>query len=111
MFVCCECRVFSGRGLCNEVITRPEESYRLWCVVVCDLETSRIDAACIHDISSRRVIYVLRILVNNQLKAQYFFLIYLFQFSTVSSTPVLIIRRMNCINTTFGMSLWNKWMD
>ena len=40
MFVCCECCVFSGRGLCDELITRPEESYRLWCVVVCDLETS-----------------------------------------------------------------------
>ena len=38
----CECRVLSGRGLCDELITRPEESYRLWCVVVCDLETSRI---------------------------------------------------------------------
>jgi len=24
------------------VVTRPEESYRLWCVVVCDLETSRM---------------------------------------------------------------------
>jgi len=24
----------SGRGLCDELITRPEESYRLWCVVV-----------------------------------------------------------------------------
>jgi len=33
-------RVLSGRGLCDELITRPEESYRLWCVVVCDLETS-----------------------------------------------------------------------
>ena len=40
MFVCCECCVESGRGLCEELITRPEESYRLWCVVVCDLETS-----------------------------------------------------------------------
>jgi hypothetical protein len=30
----------SGRVLCDELITRPEESYRLWCVVVCDLETS-----------------------------------------------------------------------
>jgi hypothetical protein len=39
MFVCCECCVLSGRGLCDELITRPEESYRLWCVVVCDLET------------------------------------------------------------------------
>ena len=29
--------MLSGRGLCNELITCPEESYRLWCVV-CDLE-------------------------------------------------------------------------
>jgi len=33
--------VLSGRGLCDELITRPEDSYRLWCVVVCDLETSK----------------------------------------------------------------------
>ena len=55
IFVCCECRVLSGRGLCDELITRPEESYRLWCVVVCDLETSRIGAPIIYDISSLRV--------------------------------------------------------
>jgi hypothetical protein len=47
--------VLSGRGLCDELITRPEESYRLCCVVVCDLETSRIGAPYIHDISSLRV--------------------------------------------------------
>jgi hypothetical protein len=41
ILVCCECRVLSGRGLCDELITRPEESYRLWGVVVCDLETSK----------------------------------------------------------------------
>jgi len=41
MLVCCECCVLSGRGLCDELITRPEEeSYRIWCVAVCDLETS-----------------------------------------------------------------------
>jgi len=40
MFVCCECCVLSGRGHCDELITRPEESYWLWCVVECDLETS-----------------------------------------------------------------------
>jgi len=45
----------SGRGLCDELITRPEESYRLWCVVVCDLETSRIGAPYIYDISHLRV--------------------------------------------------------
>ena len=44
IFVCCECRVLSGRGLGDELITRPEKTYRLWCVVVCDLETSRIGA-------------------------------------------------------------------
>jgi len=40
--------VLSGRGLCDELITRPEESYRLCCVVVCDLETSRIGAPYIY---------------------------------------------------------------
>jgi len=56
IFVCCECRVLSGRGLCDELITRPEESYRLWCVVVCDLETSTVGAPYIYiyDISSLR---------------------------------------------------------
>ena len=44
-----------GRGLCDELITRPEESYRLWCVVVCDIETSRMGAPYIFDISSVKV--------------------------------------------------------
>jgi len=34
--------VLSRRGLCDELITRPEESYRLWCVVVCDLEKTKL---------------------------------------------------------------------
>ena len=38
--VCCECCVLSGRDLCDGLITRPERSYRLWCVVLCDLDTS-----------------------------------------------------------------------
>jgi hypothetical protein len=41
MFVCCECCVLSGIGLCDGLITRPEESYRLWRVVVCHQETSK----------------------------------------------------------------------
>jgi hypothetical protein len=41
MFVCCECCVLSGTGLYNGLITSPEESYRLWRVVVCDQETSK----------------------------------------------------------------------
>jgi hypothetical protein len=40
MSVSCECYVLSGRGICDELITRPEESYRLWRVVLCELETS-----------------------------------------------------------------------
>jgi len=55
IFVCCECRVLSGRGLCDELITRPEESYRLCCVVVCDLETSRIGAPYIYNVRLLRV--------------------------------------------------------
>jgi len=30
--VCCECCVLSGRGLCDELITRQEESYPVWLV-------------------------------------------------------------------------------
>jgi len=44
MDVCllCVLCVLSSRGLCDELITRPKWSYRLWCVVVCDLETSSV---------------------------------------------------------------------
>jgi len=41
MFVCSECCVLSGRGLCDGLIIRSEESYRLWRVVVCEQETSQ----------------------------------------------------------------------
>jgi len=37
--------VLSGKGLCDELITRPEESYHLWFVVVCDLENLKIEEA------------------------------------------------------------------
>ena len=61
IFVCCECRVLSGRGLCDKLITRPEESYRLCCVVVCDLETSRVGAPYIYDISRLKVNILIRV--------------------------------------------------
>jgi hypothetical protein len=32
--------VFSGGGLCDDLITRPEESYQLWRIVVCEQGTS-----------------------------------------------------------------------
>jgi len=35
MSVCCGCCVTSDRGLCDELITRPDESYRLWWFIVC----------------------------------------------------------------------------
>ena len=38
----CPLWVLSGRGHCDELITRPEESYRLWCVLACDFGTSRM---------------------------------------------------------------------
>jgi hypothetical protein len=37
--------VLSGRGLCDELNTRPEESHRLWRVVVRDHETSWYEEA------------------------------------------------------------------
>jgi hypothetical protein len=32
MCVCCECCVLLGRDPCDEPITLPEKSYRVWCV-------------------------------------------------------------------------------
>jgi hypothetical protein len=48
MFVCCKCRVLSGRGLCDGPIACPEESYRLWCVPECDLENCKRQEAKTH---------------------------------------------------------------
>jgi hypothetical protein len=41
MSVSCECCVLSGRGLCDGLITGPEESYRVGVSKVCDHETSK----------------------------------------------------------------------
>jgi len=43
MSVCCECCVLSARGLCDKLITHPEESCRMWCVVVCDLDLLNVE--------------------------------------------------------------------
>jgi len=53
------------------VITRPEESYRLCCVVVCDLETSRIGAPYIYDISSLRVKHLVCFKIRNSCRWNY----------------------------------------
>jgi hypothetical protein len=73
MFVCCECCVLSGRNLCDELITRPEESYRLWRVVVCDQETSCDEVAMkkraepLDNACSRKSIWQVRAEQNNLL--------------------------------------------
>ena len=46
MDVCLLCCVLSG--LCDELIARPEESHRLWCAVVCDLENLMNEVALAH---------------------------------------------------------------
>ena len=76
IFVCCECRVLSGRGLCDELITRPEESYRLWYVVVCDLETSRIGAPYIY-ILYYIILYYIILYYISSLRVNYLTLILL----------------------------------
>ena len=40
MSLSCKCCMLSGRGVCDNPITCPEQSYRMGCVVVCDPETS-----------------------------------------------------------------------
>ena len=50
-----EPKVSAGERPQAELIAHPEESYRLCCVVVCDLETSRMGAPYIYDISSLMV--------------------------------------------------------
>ena len=54
IFVCCEWRVLSGRGLCDELITRPEESYRLL-RRVCSRNIKNGCSIYIYDISRLRV--------------------------------------------------------
>ena len=61
--------MLSGRGLCDELIARPEDSYRLCCVVVCDLETSRMGAPYIYDISRLRVNVLEKLQSDNELYA------------------------------------------
>ena len=59
--------MLSDGGLCDELITRPEESYRLCCVVVCDLETKNGCSIYVYDISRLRVkLYRLNILFRRE---------------------------------------------
>jgi len=44
MDVCCGCCVLSSRGFGDELIIRPEESYRLWCTVLLPRNLKNEDA-------------------------------------------------------------------
>jgi len=57
-------RAAVGGAPLDELVARPEESCRMCCVVVCDLETSRIGAPYIYDIGRLRVklLYMFRTL-------------------------------------------------
>jgi hypothetical protein len=46
MFISCECCVLAGRGVCDELITRPESVLPTVVIVVYDLETSRMRRPC-----------------------------------------------------------------
>jgi hypothetical protein len=39
--VSCDC-VLSARGLCDGPIPHPADCYRLWCIIVCEIEISRV---------------------------------------------------------------------
>jgi hypothetical protein len=54
MDVCCECCVLSGRGLCDGLITRPEESYRVWSVWVWSWSLDNEEAQAHIGLSSHR---------------------------------------------------------
>jgi hypothetical protein len=41
MSVCCECCVLSRRGLCDGLVTPPEESYQTWLCVKCVITKPR----------------------------------------------------------------------
>jgi hypothetical protein len=52
-FVTCTVLVLPGRGLCDGLIPRPEESYRLWCVSECDqAKTNNLDT-CYEQVGRR----------------------------------------------------------
>jgi len=77
MSFCCECCVLSSRSLCEELITRPEESYPLQCVVVRVLETSWplgvvapkikknvIYNFCMYNLLNSRILYSTSVLIH-----------------------------------------------
>jgi len=81
----------SGRGLCDELITRPEESYRMCCVVVCNLETSRMGSPYIYDISRLRV----NIIFSSMLRSSKLSLPFMFS-HRIPVLPALSLSQPTC---------------
>jgi hypothetical protein len=53
MFVSCTVFVLSGRGLCDGPIPRPEESYRMWCVLERDQVKNQTLYTCCEQVGRR----------------------------------------------------------
>ena len=96
MLVCCECCVLLGRGLCDELITRLEESYRMWCVVVCDIETSRI----------RRPWPALG---NSTIYIYIYICIYIFQYVSAANDRVTTVKRVTQSDITSKLGNNVQW--
>ena len=54
MSACCECCVLSGRGLCDGLMTRPEESYG--CLSVVNVVCCQVEVCATADHSPREVL-------------------------------------------------------
>ena len=100
MFFCCEYCVLSGRGLCDGLITRPEGSYRLWCVVVCDQETSKMrrlspllgcENTTTVGCNARKTNYILRLICVNHCLTLAFISFVTAAYQLKSPLPVYII--------------------
>jgi len=95
--------VLSGRGLCEELITRPEESYRLWCVVVCDLEKLKNEEA-VTSVGSQRHSKKKSIKQIVVIVEAHNFVIYLQSFIQHSTVKVNSIRRGNYCGSSVRIS-------
>jgi len=72
--VCCDFCALTGNGLCGGLITGPEESYRLWCAVVCDREASTMIRFWPNGGCCAMKIVWLKVLVKQELEAHIFLL-------------------------------------
>ena len=77
---------------------RPEESYRLCCVVVCDLETSRIGAPYIYDISNLRVKIVFFIIMT----------VHFIIFLIIMTVHFIILLAPEVIKSISLVQIWRK---